>query len=102
MYNLFKFKKEDILEKDENGEYKNLIYSVFYEPQWLSGYCVRLIFGWSLDQSTPGAKPTCVCYNSLAAQRLNWFPSSVQPNMLKGLAKFPTISSRLCQEGHPA
>ena len=29
MYNLFRFKKEDILEKDENGEYKNKIYSVF-------------------------------------------------------------------------
>ena len=29
MYKLFKFKKEDILEKDENGEYKNKIYSVF-------------------------------------------------------------------------
>ena len=26
---LFKFKKKDILEKDENGEYKNQIYSVF-------------------------------------------------------------------------
>ena len=38
----------------------------------------------------------------LAAQCLNWFPSSVQPNMLKGLAKFLTISSRLCQEGHLA
>ena len=25
----------------------------------------------------------------LAAQCLNWFPSSVQPNTLKGLAKFP-------------
>ena len=29
MYKLFKFKKEDILEKDANGEYKNQIYSVF-------------------------------------------------------------------------
>ena len=29
MYKLFKFKKEDILEKDNNGEYKNKIYSVF-------------------------------------------------------------------------
>ena len=29
MYKLFKFKKEDILEKDKNGEYKNQIYSVF-------------------------------------------------------------------------
>ena len=29
MYELFKFKKEDVLEKDENGEYKNQIYSVF-------------------------------------------------------------------------
>ena len=29
MYKLFKFKKEDILEKDKNGEYKNKIYSVF-------------------------------------------------------------------------
>ena len=29
MYKLFKFKKSDILEKDENGEYKNEIYSVF-------------------------------------------------------------------------
>ena len=29
MYKLFKFKKNDILEKDENGEYKNKIYSVF-------------------------------------------------------------------------
>ena len=26
---LFKFRKKDILEKDENGEYKNQIYSVF-------------------------------------------------------------------------
>ena len=26
---LFKFKKEDVLEKDENGEYKNQIYSFF-------------------------------------------------------------------------
>ena len=25
----------------------------------------------------------------LAAQCLNWFPSSVQPNTLKGVAKFP-------------
>ena len=29
MYNLFKFKDKDILEKDENREYKNQIYSVF-------------------------------------------------------------------------
>ena len=29
MYKLFKFKKEDTLEKDKNGEYKNQIYSVF-------------------------------------------------------------------------
>ena len=29
MYKLFKFKKENILEKDSNGEYKNQIYSVF-------------------------------------------------------------------------
>ena len=29
MYSLFKFKKEDILEKDETGNYKNQIYSVF-------------------------------------------------------------------------
>ena len=29
MYNLFKFKKVDILEKDKNGEYKNDIYSIF-------------------------------------------------------------------------
>ena len=29
MYKIFKFKNEDILEKDENGEYKNHIYSVF-------------------------------------------------------------------------
>ena len=29
MYKLFKFKKEDILEKDKNGEYKNQINSVF-------------------------------------------------------------------------
>ena len=29
MYNLFKFKDRDILEKDKNGEYKNQIYSVF-------------------------------------------------------------------------
>ena len=29
MYNLFKFKNKDVLEKDENGEYKNQIYSVF-------------------------------------------------------------------------
>ena len=29
MFELFKFKKKDILEKDENGEYKNQIYSVF-------------------------------------------------------------------------
>ena len=29
MYKLFKFKKEDILQKDENGKYKNKIYSVF-------------------------------------------------------------------------
>ena len=29
MYKLFKFKKEDILEKDKSGEYKNQIYSVF-------------------------------------------------------------------------
>ena len=29
MYSLFKFKKEDIQEKDEKGEYKNQIYSVF-------------------------------------------------------------------------
>ena len=29
MYKLFKFKKEDILEEDKNGEYKNQIYSVF-------------------------------------------------------------------------
>ena len=28
MYKIFKFKKDDILEKDENGEYKNEIYSV--------------------------------------------------------------------------
>ena len=27
--NLFRFKKEHILEKDEDGEYKNQIYSVF-------------------------------------------------------------------------
>ena len=27
MYKLFKYKKEDILEKDKNGEYKNQIYS---------------------------------------------------------------------------
>ena len=29
MFELFKFKKKDVLEKDENGEYKNQIYSVF-------------------------------------------------------------------------
>ena len=29
MYKLFRFKKEHILEKDEDGEYKNQIYSVF-------------------------------------------------------------------------
>ena len=29
MYKLFNFKKEDVLEKDENREYKNQIYSVF-------------------------------------------------------------------------
>ena len=29
MYDLFKFKKEDILEKDKNGEYRNHIYFVF-------------------------------------------------------------------------
>ena len=29
MYKMFKFKNKDILEKDENGEYKNHIYSVF-------------------------------------------------------------------------
>ena len=29
MFKLFKFKKEDILERDKNGEYKNQIYSVF-------------------------------------------------------------------------
>ena len=29
MYKLFKYKKQDVLEKDENGEYKNHIYSVF-------------------------------------------------------------------------
>ena len=29
MYKLFRFKKEDILEKDADGEYKNQIYSVF-------------------------------------------------------------------------
>ena len=30
MYELFKLKKKDILEKYENGEYKNQIYSVFH------------------------------------------------------------------------
>ena len=51
-------------------------------------------------QLVPGSKhawckkPTCVCYEAswaidLAAQCLNRFPSSVQPNTLKGLAKFP-------------
>ena len=39
------------------------------------------------------------CTIGLAAPCLNWFPSSVQPNTLKGLANFPTIS-RLRQEGH--
>ena len=29
MFELFKFKKKDVLEKGENGEYKNQIYSVF-------------------------------------------------------------------------
>ena len=29
MYNLFKFKDKGVLEKDENGEYKSQIYSVF-------------------------------------------------------------------------
>ena len=29
------------------------------------------------------------CTIGLAAQCLNWFPSGVQPNALKGLAKFP-------------
>ena len=29
MYKLFRFKKEHILEKDDDGEYKNQIYSVF-------------------------------------------------------------------------
>ena len=29
MYKIFKFKDKDNLEKDENGEYKNHIYSVF-------------------------------------------------------------------------
>ena len=29
MYNLFKFKNKDVLEKDENGEYKNQMCSVF-------------------------------------------------------------------------
>ena len=29
MYKLFKFKKEDVLQKDQDGEYKNQIYSVF-------------------------------------------------------------------------
>ena len=29
IYNLFKFKNKDVLEKDENGEYKNQMYSVF-------------------------------------------------------------------------
>ena len=29
MYSLFKFKDKDIREKDENGEYKNQIFSVF-------------------------------------------------------------------------
>ena len=29
MYKLFKFKKEDVLQKDKNGEYKYEIYSVF-------------------------------------------------------------------------
>ena len=29
MYEIFKFKDKDILEKDKNGEYKNEIYSVF-------------------------------------------------------------------------
>ena len=29
MYELFRLKKKDILEKDENGEYKNQLYSVF-------------------------------------------------------------------------
>ena len=37
----------------------------------------------------------------LAAQCLNWFPASVQPNTLKkAWLSFPTIS-RLRQEGHP-
>ena len=35
MYNLFKVKKEDILEKDEIGEYKNDIYSVFNASKYL-------------------------------------------------------------------
>ena len=29
MYKLFRFKKEDVLKKDEDGEYKNQIYSIF-------------------------------------------------------------------------
>ena len=29
------------------------------------------------------------CTIGLAAQCFNWFPLSVQPNTLKGLAKFP-------------
>ena len=29
MYKMYKFKDKDVLEKDENGEYKNHIYSVF-------------------------------------------------------------------------
>ena len=33
MYKLFKYKKEDVLEKSINGEYKNQIYSVFNQSK---------------------------------------------------------------------
>ena len=77
---------------------------VCLEPQWLSGLCVRLIFGWSLDRSTTGVKTHLFAMIAswtigLTAQCLNWFPSSVQPNTLKGLAKFSLLSVGCVRKG---
>ena len=71
MYKIFKFKNEDILEKDENGEYKNHIYSVF----------------------NSGKNPVIERFNKTLTNKL-WKQFTVQENHQKWLNILQKITSK--------
>ena len=94
MYKLFKFKSEDILEKDENGEYKNHIYSVFNTQKnpLIERYNRTLMTKLSKQQTVNGnqkwldiLQPNVKKYNNALHRSINTTPNlaSKNPSLVK-------------------